>query len=144
MVEVAVAVISRGTVTESVESEDEREDGEELAIEMQEAVDRARELGALHREQLVNRICDLYAEENGEEMSVQKLYAIFGDIEQGLAEEDEEDEADSGDLDGDSFAAEFESAIDHIQMVAKQDQERWWTRSAIFTVITTAKSRALR
>jgi len=123
MVEVAVAVISSGTVTESVESEAESEDEEELAIEMQEAVDRARELGALHREQLVNRICDLYAEENGEEMSVQKLYAIFGDIEQGLAEEDEEDEADSGDLDGDSFAAEFESAIDHIQMVAKQDQE---------------------
>merc|ERR1739838_233675 len=116
MVEVAVAAAS---TTEDVDAESE--DEEELAIEMQEAVDRARELGALHREQLVNRICDLYAEENGEEMSLQKLYAIFGDIEQGLAEEDEEDV--TGELDADSFAVEFQSAIDDIQMLAKQDQE---------------------
>jgi len=122
MVEVAVNVASCSTL--DVEDEDvdaESEDEEELAIEMQEAVDRARELGALHKEQLVNRICDLYAEENGEEMSLQKLYAIFGDIEQGLAEEDEEDK--TGELDADSFAHHFQSAIDHIQMLAKQDQE---------------------
>merc|ERR1719320_505443 len=118
MVEVAVAAAS---TTEDVDAESE--DEEELAIEMQEAVDRARELGALHREQLVNRICDLYAEENGEEPSLNDLYAMFGDIEASFAEEDVEDQEDSGELDADSFAAEWQSAMEHIEMAAQRDQE---------------------
>ena len=121
------AVIAASTLdaegAEDEESGIESEDEEEVAIEMVEAVDRARELGALHREQLVHRICDLYAEENGEEPSLNDLYAMFGDIEASFAEEDVEDQEDSGELDADSFAAEWQSAMEHIEMAAQRDQE---------------------
>ena len=86
-------------------------------------MDTARDLGALHREQLVHRICDIFAAENGEEPTLNDLYAMFGEIEASFAEEDVEDQEDSGELDADSFAAEWQSAMEHIQVTAQQDQE---------------------
>merc|ERR1711953_1225279 len=59
----------------------------------------------------------------GEEPSLNKLYAIFGDVEDALAEsEEEDDEEDEGDIDADTFAEEWSAAMDHIQAVAKLDQ----------------------
>merc|ERR1711951_279038 len=90
---------------------------------MTEAVEIASALGSLHQQQFVNEICDLYVEENGEEPSLNKLYAIFGDVEDALAEsEEEEDEEDDGEIDAESFAEEWESAMDHIEALAKSDQ----------------------
>merc|ERR1712025_699375 len=122
MVESAVMAASTLSVAED-ESESESEDEEEVAIEMAEAVDRARELGALHREQLVHRLCDLYAEENGEEPSLNDLYAMFGDIEASFAEEDVEDQEECGELDAVQFAAEWQWAMEHVEMAAQRDRE---------------------
>merc|ERR1719403_638407 len=122
MVEVAMTVAS---TLDIVDSEDEEtEDVEDLEMAMTEVVEIASALGSLHQQQFVNEICDLYVEENGEEPSLNKLYAFFGDVEDALAEsEEEEDEEDDGEIDADTFAEEWSSAMDHIQALAKSDQE---------------------
>merc|ERR1711951_281276 len=109
-----------------VDSEyEETEDIEDLEMAMTEVVEIASALGSLHQQQFVNEICDLYAEENGEEPSLNKLYAIFGDVEDALAEsEEEEDEEDDGEIDAETFAEEWESAMYHIEAVAKSDQSK--------------------
>jgi len=128
MVSWAVAAAStlwdgHSTGSLEAESESEDEDEEEVAIEMALAMDTVRELGALHAEQLVNDVIDLIVDEEGEEPSLEELYSIFDDVQDGLAEEEAEDHDHSGECDHDSFAAEWESAMDHIKMVALHDQE---------------------
>merc|ERR1719228_1490137 len=54
----------RATVLEFDDSESEDAE-EELAVEMEEALENVRGLGAVHREQIAMRICDLYFEETG-------------------------------------------------------------------------------
>merc|ERR1712130_288505 len=119
------AVIAASTLDEEeVDSElSESEDEEEVAIDLLEAVEAARELGAAHKEEMVHRICDQFVEENGEEPSLNELYAIFGLIQECFAEEEVQDEADSGETDAVSFAEEWQSAMDHVQSLAKEDQE---------------------
>merc|ERR1712241_1234522 len=57
------------------------------------------------------------------EPSLNKLYAIFGDVEDALAEsEEEEDEEEDGEVDAETFAEEWESAMDHVEALAKEDQ----------------------
>merc|ERR1712121_15236 len=121
MVEVAMTAASTLDVVHS--EDEETEDTEDLEMAMTEVVEIASALGSLHQQQFVNEICDLYAEENGEEPSLNKLYAIFGDVEDALAEsEEEDDEEDEGDIDADTFAEEWSAAMDHIEAVAKSDQ----------------------
>merc|ERR1719410_3386150 len=121
MVEVAMTAASTLDVVDS--EDEETEDIEDLEMAMTEAVEIASALGSLHQQQFVNEICDLCAEENGEEPSLNKLYAIFGDVEDALAESEEEDDSeDDGDIDADTFAEEWSSAMDHIQSLAKSDQ----------------------
>merc|ERR1711923_173519 len=121
MVEVAMTVASTLDV---VDSEDkETEDVEDLEMAMTSVVEIASALGSLHQQQFVNEICDLYVEENGEEPSLNKLYAIFGDVEDALAESEEEDDSeDDGDIDAETFEEEWSSAMDHIQSLAKSQQ----------------------
>merc|ERR1719251_808422 len=76
------------------DSEDDVEIEEELSVEMEEALDSVRALAVFHGEQLAMTICDLYAEENGEEMSSLKLQAIFKDIQECFAEESESSDLD--------------------------------------------------
>merc|ERR1719295_74031 len=121
MVEVAMTAASTLDVVDS--EDEETEDVEDLEMAMTEVVEIASALGSLHQQQFVNEICDLYVEENGEEPSLNKLFAIFGDVEDALAEsEEEEDEEDEGDIDADTFAEEWSSAMDHIEALAKSDQ----------------------
>merc|ERR1719499_2609840 len=121
MVNIAVTVASTLDVVDS--EDEETEDVEDLEMAMTSVVEMASALGSLHQQQFVNEICDLYVEENGEEPSLNKLYAIFGDVEDALAEsEEEEDSEDDGDIDADTFAEEWSSAMDHIQSLAKSDQ----------------------
>merc|ERR1711973_686251 len=115
MVEVAMTAASTLDVVDS--EDEETEDIGDLEMAMTEVVEIASALGSLHQQQFVNEICDLYAEENGEEPSLNKLYAIFGDVEDALAESEEED-------DEEAFAEEWESAMDHIEAVAKSDQSK--------------------
>jgi len=82
------------------------------------AQDIGSALGSFHQEQLVNSICDLFVEENGVEPSLNKLFAIFGDVEEALAESEEEEE----EVDEDSFAAEWNSAMSHVEALAKSNQ----------------------
>merc|ERR1719499_1698790 len=107
MVEVAMTVAS---TLDIVDSEDEEtEEVEDLEMAMTSVVEMASALGSLHQQQFVNEICDLYVEENGEEPSLNKLYAIFGDVEDALAEsEEEEDEEEDGEVDAETFAEEWE------------------------------------
>merc|ERR1719499_536159 len=121
MVEVAMTVASTLDVVDS--EDEETEDVEDLEMAMTSVVEMASALGSLHQQQFVNEICDLYVEENGEEPSLNKLYAIFGDVEDALAESEEEDDSeDDDDIDADTFAEEWSSAMDHIQSLAKSDQ----------------------
>merc|ERR1719356_1473896 len=98
----------------SVLDQMERDTEEPAALEeMEEALQNVRELGAVHREQIAMRICDLYFEENGEEMSAQKLSAIFSDVRDCFAEEalstDSELEGEvAGTADPDTFAVEWD------------------------------------
>merc|ERR1719499_1993423 len=105
MVEVAMTAASTLDVVDS--EDEETEDVEDLEMAMTSVVEMASALGSLHQQQFVNEICDLYAEENGEEPSLNKLYAIFGDVEDALAESEEEDDEDEGDIDADTFAEEW-------------------------------------
>jgi len=117
----------RATVLEfdDVDSEDAEE---ELAVEMEEALQNVRELGAVHREQIAMRICDLYREENGEEISAQKLSAIFSDVRDCFAEEalstDSELEEEPGTEHPATFAVQWASAMDHVRAIAKCHQEQ--------------------
>merc|ERR1712217_608945 len=121
MVNIAVTVSSTLDVVDS--EDEETEDVEDLEMAMTSVVEMASALGSLHQQQFVNEICDLYVEENGEEPSLNKLYAIFGDVEDALAEsEEEEDSEDDGDIDAETFEEEWSSAMDHIQSLAKSDQ----------------------
>jgi len=125
---VAAAMAAASTLndvgsSEWAETESESEDEEEVAIEMALALSTVRELGALHAEQLVNAVIDRIVDEEGEEPSLEELHSIFEDVQDGLAEEEAADHDLSGELDHDSFAAEWQSAMDHIKMVALHHQE---------------------
>jgi len=125
---VAAAMAAASTLndvgsSEWAETESESEDEEEVAIEMALALSTVRELGALHAEQLVNAVIDRIVDEEGEEPSLEELHSIFEDVQDGLAEEEAADHDLSGELDHDSFAAEWLSAMDHIKMVALHHQE---------------------
>merc|ERR1719242_22812 len=119
------AVIAASTLSEEeVDSEQtESEDEEDVAIDLMEAVEAAKALGAAHREEMVHRICDQFVEENGEEPSLNELYSIFGLIQECFAEEEVQDEADCGETDAVSFAEEWSSAMEHVQSLAREDQE---------------------
>merc|ERR1719189_762361 len=119
------AVIAASTLSEEeVDSElSESEDEEDVAIDLMEAVEAAKALGAAHREEMVHRICDQFVEENGEEPSLNELYSIFGLIQECFAEEEVQDEADCGETDAVSFAEEWSLAMEHVQSLAKEDQE---------------------
>merc|ERR1719499_2964785 len=135
MVEVAMTVASTLDVVDS--EDEETEDVEDLEMAMTSVVEMASALGSLHQQQFVNEICDLYVEENGEEPSLNKLYAIFGDVEDALAEsEEEDDEEEDGEVDAETFAEEWESAMDHVEALAKSDQ------SAMVNVICNMYSEA--
>merc|ERR1719249_366454 len=127
----------RATVLEFDDTDSEDAD-RELAVEMEEALQNVRELGAVHREQISMRICDLYFEENGEEMSAQKLSTIFSDVRDCFAEEafstDSELEGEvAGTADPDTFAVEWDSAMDHVRAIAKCHQKQLVDRlSAIY------------
>jgi len=119
------AVIAASTLSEEeVDSElTESEDEEDVAIDLLEAVEAAKALGAAHKEEMVHRICDQFVEENGEEPSLNELYSIFGLIQECFAEEEVQDEADCGETDAVSFAEEWSSAMEHVQSLAREDQE---------------------
>ena len=75
------------------------EDSEAVAFiedqnEYEAALHSVRRLGGSHQEAMVNTICDVYAELNGEEPTTAQLYGIFGKIKQQFAEEAEEEEED--------------------------------------------------
>merc|ERR1740123_2882070 len=72
---------------------------------------------------MVHRICDQFVEENGEEPSLNELYSIFGLIQECFAEEEVQDEEDCGETDAVSFAEEWSSAMEHVQSLAREDQE---------------------
>ena len=127
----------RATVLEFDDTDSEDAD-RELAVEMEEALQNVRELGAVHGEQIAMRICDLYLEENGEEMSARKLTAIFSDVQDCFAEEavstDSELEGEvAGTADPDTFTVEWASAMDHVRAIAKCHREQLVDRlSAIY------------
>merc|ERR1719249_596236 len=127
----------RATVLEFDDTDSEDAD-RELAVEMEEALQNVRELGTVHGEQIAMRICDLYFEENGEEMSARKLTAIFSDVQDCFAEEavstDSELEGEvAGTADPDTFTVERASAMDHVRAIAKCHREQLVDRlSAIY------------
>merc|ERR1719229_1290775 len=112
------------------DSEDDVEIEEELSVEMEEALESVRALAVVHGEQLAMTICDLYAEENGEEMSSLKLQAIFRDVQECFAEESESSDLDeeTGDAHPEEFDAEWSSAMDHVRDIAKSHQEQLLAR----------------
>merc|ERR1712087_960705 len=55
------------------------------------------DLGETAQESLVNRICDLYAEENGEEATTNDLRDIFAEVKRMFAEEAEQEQYDETD-----------------------------------------------
>merc|ERR1719229_2166590 len=112
------------------DEEDDAEMEEELGLEMEEALDSVRALATVHGEQLANRICDLYAEENGEEMSSLKMMAIFRDVQECFAEESESSDLDeeTGDDHPEEFEAEWTSAMEHVRDIAKSHQEQLLAR----------------
>ena len=117
------------------DEEDVVEGEEEVAVEMEEALHSVRELGAVRREQIAMRFCDLYREQNGEEPSLSDLYSMFGHVQECFAEE-----ALSSDLDQETatehpaqFAVEWASAMDHVREIAKWHREELVVRlSAIY------------
>merc|ERR1712217_767252 len=128
MVEVAVTAASTLDLeVVDVDSDAEDEDVEDMNL-LAVAQDMGSALGSFHQEQLVNSICDLFVEENGVEPSLNKLFAIFGDVEEALAESEEEAESDvdseeeEEEVDEDSFAAEWNSAMSHVEALAKSNQ----------------------
>ena len=87
-----------------------------LANEMDFALDHAQKLASLRQSDLVSRICDIFAEENGQEASAADLCDIFEAIKQDFADEAAE-EAENAEEDSESesvsasvSASEAESA----------------------------------
>merc|ERR1712217_304783 len=106
MVEVAVTAASTLDLeVVDVDSDAEDEDVEDMNL-LAVAQDMGSALGSFHQEQLVNSICDLFVEENGVEPSLNKLFAIFGDVEEALAESEEEEESDVDSEDEDDIEDE--------------------------------------
>merc|ERR1719283_692641 len=72
------------------------------ADEFAAALEHTREVAVSHQEGLVNSICDIFAQINGKEPTVQELSGIFGRVRDAFAQEAEEqfvdiDENDSED-----------------------------------------------
>jgi len=103
--------------------------------EWAEALQSARDLGAVHREHLAERISDLFFEENGYEMDGETLSAVFGDLRECLAEEAMASDLDDEDATEhpEAFEAEWSEAIDHVQSIAKDHQQEFVCKiSAIY------------
>merc|ERR1719419_235665 len=92
-----------------------------------EALQSARDLGALHREHLAERISSLFFEENGIEMDGETLAAVFGDVRDCLAEEAMASDLDDEDATEhpEAFEAEWADAMDHVQSIAKDHQREF-------------------
>merc|ERR1712087_659607 len=102
------------------------------------------DLGDTAQESLVNRVCELYAEENGEEATINDVRDVFAQVKRMFAEEaqqeqydetdeDESDaeelteteseaiseaESDVDELDEEQFADEFDLALEHVRELA--------------------------
>merc|ERR1719495_3033913 len=65
-------------------------EADEFAAEFEAALQHTREVAVSHQEGLVNSICDIFAQINGKEPTVQDLSGIFGRVRDALAQEAEE------------------------------------------------------
>merc|ERR1719334_2633100 len=93
-------------------------DEEALDEEMEVALKHVRDLGAIHQNEFVNTICDLYAEEYGAEPSTEELYDLFSDIQQVFAAEADEEESTASDseTDGDYDPEEDDIGSSEVQI----------------------------
>jgi len=129
------------------EAEEELEDGTESEIESEsesevasleevdvgdewaDALERVGKMGRADGRSLAHSICDLFADVNGSEPTLEELHAVWQSIQDGLAEEAQNvDESSSIDVDSESdweSAADEEGAFDPNnaadQVLAKRD-----------------------
>jgi len=90
------------------------------------ALQHVRDLGAVHQREFVNRICDIYAEENGAELSATELRGIFSGVKQLFAAEaaEEDSEASSEDEASESAeSAEIESGTEYESVEETQSDD---------------------
>jgi len=80
---------------ETAEGETEDESDEEavtdLNAQMENALEHTRELGRLHQRELVDSICGIYADLNGEQPTLQNLQQIFVRVKESFADETKRD-----------------------------------------------------
>merc|ERR1719187_1981185 len=115
-----------GSLKEAVfdyDSGDDLEEEEALDLEMRSALQSVSELGAVHGEALALRVSELYHEENGQEISVQELAAIFSEVQDCFAEEAVSSDDEEGEVDGQEFAGLYSEAMDHVVEIAKCHRE---------------------
>jgi len=105
------------------DSGDDLEEEEALDLEMRSALQSVSELGAVHGEALALRVSELYHEENGQEISVQELAAIFSEVQDCFAEEAVSSDDEEGEVDGQEFADLYSEAMDHVVEIAKCHRE---------------------
>merc|ERR1712212_1381647 len=92
--ESADSISSQSASASASESEAESVSEEVVSDNLErESVD----LGDTAQESLVNRICELYAEENGEEATTSDLRDIFTEVKRMFAEEAEQEQYDDTD-----------------------------------------------
>merc|ERR1712212_67625 len=73
-------------------------EAESVSEEVSDNLERESvDLGETAQESLVNRICELYAEENGEEATTSDLHDIFTEVKRMFAEEAEQEQYDDTD-----------------------------------------------
>merc|ERR1719242_2276039 len=84
------------------EADSESEDSESVELEIEgwsDVLDHVREVARDDGSQLVENLCDLFAEEYGEEPSLDELADLWQGIQDALAEEAAEESEESGDDD---------------------------------------------
>merc|ERR1711997_1211762 len=76
---------------DAAEDESDEEAVADLNEQMESALEHTRELGRLHQRELVDSICGIYADLNGEEPTLQNLQQIFARTKESFADETKRD-----------------------------------------------------
>jgi len=114
-------------------------DDELLGADMDFALEHVRNLANVHQSELVNKVCDMFAEEYGREASVAHLRDLFQEIKQDLAFEavdqdfDDAEASEAGSVsvdeegvfDEEAFGEDMDFALDHIRGLAVSHQSEF-------------------
>lgn len=103
------------------EAEELEEEEEEFQIEFAEALENIKELGKIHQEIFVEKVCETFIELNGTEPTIEQLKNAFTSIRQSFAEEAREEfiEINDGESDSDS---DYEETNDDLETIQKDNK----------------------